>query len=181
MRQFAISIIFDFLIFFSYTIYMKKTVLYLLVIVLTITMTAISCASTKNSEEIDTEAGTSSETPQNDAALIETKWILTQVYNPDNISVPDFSEMELVFSNEEEISGYGGSNIFFGQYVADKNKIKLAPLGSTRMSTPFDMFEMHYMSLFKTLKTYSINSDILSIYGEDLNIPIMEFKAYSNM
>lgn len=154
---------------------MRKTILYLLVMVIAITMVTISCTSTGNSGNMEAEGY------QNDETLIETNWILTKLYNPDNITVPDFSEIELVFRNKEEISGFGGSNIFFGEYTADENNIKIVMLGSTKMSTPFDAFETYYMSLFETLQTFSIDNDILYIYGEDKSNPIMTFLPDDSM
>ncbi len=85
----------------------------------------------------------------NSMELVGSEWRPTQIGSS---TVSSRSKLLLRFDDGGKLSGYGGCNRFFGQYTISGNKIRIGPVGSTRMACPKPVMDME-TALFAALET----------------------------
>jgi len=101
------------------------------------------------------------------ASLEETEWKLVEL---DGKAEAAFSAESDTFNftltaEQHSLHGVGACNRFFGNYsVGEDNRLKLDPMGMTRMACPdMELEDKFIQTLFKVDK-YSIKGDRLTLY-----------------
>ena len=64
------------------------------------------------------------------APLASNEWRPLEV---GKIEVPPDAGLFVRFRDERKLEGYGGCNRFFGNYELESNRIKIGPIGATKM------------------------------------------------
>ncbi len=106
--------------------------------------------------------------------LIGTTWELTELNSRDVLpEVP----IILSFTDSININGSGGCNRYFAEYTLNKSKLKLGPIGSTRMTCPEDTVRQEdlYFEALQQAKSVQVNADQLLIECEGYVQPL-QFK-----
>ncbi len=108
-------------------------------------------------------------TAKNSLPLTQTRWQLVRV-NALNITPDD--NFEIVFHDDMSVNGIGACNRFFGKYTASNGKIKIGPLGSTRMMCPNMADENAFLAMLDKIDTYTIDGNTLMLLknGELLGV-----------
>lgn len=69
---------------------------------------------------------------------------------------------------ENKVFGNAGCNSFFGAYeTGENNDITLSQMGSTMMACPNLKIEDEFLSALENIKSYQIDSNILTLKAED--------------
>ena len=87
------------------------------------------------------------------AELAGSEWRPTQIGSS---AVLEQSKLFVHFKGDGKLAGHGGCNRFFGEYEISGNKIKIGPVGSTRMACPQPVMdlEMAFFTALETAKTF---------------------------
>ena len=104
--------------------------------------------------------------PRADAGLGDTSW-LVEGLTPDDAA--DSVRRTMVFGNDDQITGEGGCNRFFGTYRTDGASLTIGPLGSTRMACPgpvMDRETQFFNALEAVAAWQSDGSDVLLLDGD---------------
>ena len=82
------------------------------------------------------------------------------------------TSVTLAFANDGTVSGKGACNTFSGAYTTDGNKLKMGPLGATKMACPGTaaVWETAYFSFLEGSPNYSVNGDQLVLSGASTKI-----------
>lgn len=84
--------------------------------------------------------------------LAGSEWRPTQVGSS---AISPQSKLFVQFKGEGTLAGQGGCNRFFGKYEISGNKIKIGPLGATRMACPGPVMNLE-TTFFTALETSSM-------------------------
>jgi heat shock protein HslJ len=107
--------------------------------------------------------------------LCNTKWILTEISN-----VPITHNVDtayIVFYESYRVSGNFGCNLFFGEFIYGKKKLKIDYLGATKKYC-FDMSleEIFTKAIKNDITHYLIEKDELTLFSK--TTVICKFKGY---
>ena len=134
---------------------MKKILFLVLAVIGTIF--AVSCGQSSNAT---TETANASE--QNAAMvtvddLLGKEFALTNMYEGKTVTI--------AFSATNMLGGKAVINNYFGGFTLEGDKIKLSPMGSTKMAGPEEDMnaEMEYLQILNGADTIALNGDVLTI------------------
>lgn len=87
------------------------------------------------------------------AELAGSEWRPTQIGSS---AVLEQSKLFVQFKGDGKLAGHGGCNRFFGQYEISGNKIKMGPVGSTRVGCPQPVMDLEraFFAALGTAKTF---------------------------
>ena len=103
--------------------------------------------------------------------LIGTTWRLTDLTGQDVLA--DLPVL-LSFMDSTSITGSGGCNRYFAEYTLSGNKLKLGPIGSTRMTCAEDTVQQEdlYFEALQQAKSVQLDEDQLIIECEGYVQPL---------
>jgi len=110
----------------------------------------------------DEYQGRSAMAQQQDATSTEYD-LIEIVENDDNLDIPVEDLVIQIDRQEQQITGSGGCNNFFGKLIInDDNSIEIGPLGSTRKfcaKKEVNQFEDKYLQLLQNMQTVEVSDD----------------------
>jgi len=120
---------------------MKKTLNFLLLSIVFLSMGCASAKLTRNSP------------------LFHHKWVLSELNNaPVQISNTD-RDAFLEFSyNDRKVTGYGGCNSITGTFNAEGSAFSFSPLATTKMSREDTKFEDAFLTALSKVNKYEIDN-----------------------
>lgn len=68
---------------------------------------------------------------------------------------------------DDEVSGFGGCNQFFGQYSQDGDKLTFGALASTRKAGPYIAAEAALLAALQSTRRFKGTPSEIKIYGEN--------------
>ena len=111
-------------------------------------------------------------------ALLGTNWVLSSLVTPEgDVEIPSENAPLLNLSEDSGMTGYGGCNNIFSDYVAKDEKISFGPIASTRMYCEGLMeLEGSFMRALDTVTQYKIIDNQLVLSDENLTT-VLTFSA----
>ncbi len=106
--------------------------------------------------------------------LTETRWQLVRV-NATGITPND--NFEITFNKDKSVNGIGACNRFFGKYEADGGKLKIGPLGATKMMCPDMELENAFLQMLDKIDTYTIDGNTLLLLYDGELLGVLEGSA----
>jgi len=91
--------------------------------------------------------------------LSGTQWRVSTQYTANIEQVIQFKD--------NDISGFGGVNDFFGQYTQDEGKLTIGALASTRKAGPHMKAETALLTALQSARRFKGTPSEIKIYGED--------------
>ena len=113
-------------------------------------------------------------TAKDSLPLTQTRWQLVRV-NAQNITPGD--SFEIVFHDDMSVNGVGACNRFFGKYTIDGGKIKIGPLGATKMMCPDIENEDAFFMMLNQIDTYTIDGNTLMLLKNGELLGVLEGSA----
>jgi len=74
------------------------------------------------------------------------------------------------FKTNDEVSGFGGCNQFFGKYTQDGDKLTFGALATTRKTGPMIQHETYFLEALKSSRRFKGTPSEIKIYGESDDI-----------
>ena len=113
-------------------------------------------------------------TAKNSLPLTQTRWQLVRL-NAQNIT-PD-ENFEIVFHSDMSVNGIGACNRFFGKYTTDGGRIKIGPIGATKMMCPNIGDEDAFFAMLDKIDAYTIDGNTLMLLCNGELLGILEGSA----
>lgn len=111
---------------------------------------------------------------KNNLPLLETQWQLVRV-NAMNIT-PE-NNFTITFHQDKSVNGTGACNRFFGQYSTEGGKIKIGPLGATKMMCHGIETEDAFFQMLDKIDTYTIDGNTLMLLYNGELLGVLEGSA----
>ena len=129
---------------------MKKILILVLAVIGTIF--AVSCGQSANTT---TDKANAAMITVDD--LLGKEFALTNMYEGKTVTI--------AFSATNMLGGKAVINNYFGGFTLEGDKIKLSPMGSTKMAGPEEDMkaEMEYLQILNGADTIALNGDVLTI------------------
>ncbi|WIH83819.1 META domain-containing protein [Brachyspira pilosicoli] len=129
---------------------MKKILILVLAVIGTIF--AVSCGQSSNTT---TETANAAMITVDD--LLGKEFALTNMYEGKTVTI--------AFSATNMLGGKAVINNYFGGFTLEGDKIKLSPMGSTKMAGPEEDMnaEMEYLQILNGADTIALDGDVLTI------------------
>jgi putative lipoprotein len=88
------------------------------------------------------------------------------------IEVPSNAGLFVRFTGQGKIEGFGGCNRFFGAYTLVTGRIKVGPLGATRMACPEPIMELegHFVEALQSATRFAREQANLMFYDDAGNL-----------
>ncbi len=109
--------------------------------------------------------------PAASASLWGSEWALQDLGGQAALAQPQAS---LSFAKAGQVSGFGSCNQFFGTAEVNQDRIKVGPLGSTKIacSGAVGAQESRYMAALQKAQRYELMGDTLLIHAEGMAQPL---------
>ncbi len=98
--------------------------------------------------------------------LTTDRWLMTEMHGKAvERTEENASSFAIVFDeNKKQVSGIAGCNNFFGPYEETPvRKIKIGPLGATRMMCPNMEMETAFLQMLGETDSYTVDGDMLML------------------
>lgn len=103
---------------------------------------------------------------RNMAKLTDSKWRL-QTLDGEEVKLTDSAGEIFIQFNEGEkrVSGRAACNRFFGNYEAERGKLKFSQMGATRMACPDLPLENHFFRMLEEVNAYEMKDNGLTFFS----------------
>jgi putative lipoprotein len=97
--------------------------------------------------------------------FVGATWLVEDI---EGRGVIDFLQSTLTFDTDEEVSGMGGCNNFFGSIEIDGNAIEFGPIGATRKACgeAIDDQEFRYFTALAKVRSFEFNQGLLFLLND---------------
>lgn len=97
--------------------------------------------------------------------LVGSTWLVEDV---EGGGVIDFLQSILTFDSEEEVTGMGGCNNFFGSVEIDGRAIEFGPIGATRKACgeAIDDQEIQFFTALAKVRSYEFDQGLLFLLDD---------------
>ena len=109
--------------------------------------------------------------------LTTDRWLMTEMHGKAVERTEENAESFTIIFDEKEqkVSGVAGCNNFFGPYEETPvRKIKIGPLGATRMMCPDMAMETDFMRMLGETDSYTVDGDMLMLQRDGEVIAIFQ-------
>lgn len=101
----------------------------------------------------------------NEVIPVGSVWQVTQMeLNGTAVQAPAEGIPTLGFADSTKIGGNAGCNYYFGNYTIEPaNKIKISPMGMTRMACPDMTYESSFIQNLEKVRSYTLKDSVLTL------------------
>ena len=142
-------------------------------VALVIVMSCLLCLGCHEKTKPSTTGDEAKVPATSPSQLLDTKWELTEVYGKPVIPAETDRAAFIQFSSQDQRAvGMATINRFFGQFTLEGDKLKLDPLGMTRMAGPEPLMKQEdaFVKALSATKSYRIAGNTLELLDGDMVI-----------
>ncbi len=132
----------------------KKSNIFLIVLGVVLSLSLISCSSTKGLEVTNSNQ-----------TLDNSKWELISLNQKEIKKAEKVANIN--FEKDSRVFGNLGCNNFFGTYKLNKNSLEIGQVGSTMMMCQNMQTEQDFAKVLQDVKTYKIDKNSLVFFDEN--------------
>ncbi len=138
----------------------------ILISALAIIIGLVGCAKKSEPQSEPATPGVATQTRQ--SALLETKWLLTELDGaqvlPDSTKGPIYIQFD---ADSSQVSGFGGCNRLMGSFQISGDTLIFGHMASTKMACPTgEDVEMKLLAALETVWKYAIVDDVLELKSD---------------